>query len=182
MTDPKDARIALDADLFMRKMLRELSGLLQQVVGLDEAEGYINSVGAAMGSWIEDKYRAEMGPVDLNPREVAEVFVDLKRRIGGAFSVVEATPEKIVVRNTRCPFGDMAEGRDSLCMMTSNVFGRIAADHLGYARVELGQTIARRDGHCLVTVHLTRTDTGGSAREYFRTRHARSAQTASAEV
>jgi hypothetical protein len=34
------------------------------------------------------------------------------------------------------------------------VFGTIAAENLGYARVELKETIAAGDSGCLVVVHL----------------------------
>ncbi|WP_240484713.1 methanogen output domain 1-containing protein [Pseudoponticoccus marisrubri] len=170
MEHPSEADLDLDADLFMRKMLRDLTGLLQDVVGLDEAEGYINSVGTSVGRWIEDKYRAEMGGQDLDPTRIAEVFVDLKRRIGGDFYVISVTDDCITLGNRACPFGDMAQGRDALCMMTSNVFGRIAADHTGYARVELHETIARGDAGCRIAIHLSPDGAGPSdgAREYFR--------------
>jgi hypothetical protein len=53
-------------------------------------------------------------------------------------------------------------------MMTSNVFGRIAADNLGYARVELQETIARGNPGCRIVVHLVPSDeTDPQAREYF---------------
>ena len=32
-----------------------------------------------------------------------------------------------------------------MCIMTSNVFGAIAAEHLGYAKVELQKTIPKGD-------------------------------------
>ena len=164
--------VSLDPDVFMRMLLRELTGLLQDVVGMDDAAGYINSVGASVGRWIDSKYREEIDFDDpLTPREVAEIFVDLKRRIGGDFYVEEVTDDRIVLGNGRCPFGDFAEGRDSLCMMTSNVFGRIAADHLGYARVELEETIARSDGRCRIVVHLRPVDDlEPTAREYYSIR------------
>ncbi|QFU07620.1 hypothetical protein PARPLA_01470 [Rhodobacteraceae bacterium THAF1] len=169
MKNLSEANIDLNSDIFMRRMLRDLTGLLQDVVGLEQAEGYIHSVGASVGEWIEAKYRSELGGVDLDPRQVAEVFVDLKRRIGGDFHIISVDSDKIVVGNRKCPFGKMAMGRDALCMMTSNVFGRIASDHLGYARVELEETIARGDEGCLITVHLTSSGTGdANAREYWR--------------
>lgn len=161
--------IDLDADLFLRKMLREITGLLQDVAGIDEAEGFIATVGAAVGAWLEKKYRDGMGPGDLDPRQVAELFVDLKRRIGGSFHVISVDDDAITVGNSRCPFGEFAYGRDALCMMTSSVFGRIAADHLGYARVHLRDTIARGSQGCTIVVHLKNTGTvQGGDREYFR--------------
>jgi hypothetical protein len=65
---------------------------------------------------------------------VADALVDLKRRIGGDFFVIEQGDDKIVLGNRRCPFGEMVEGRASICMMTSNVFGSIIADNLGFAK------------------------------------------------
>jgi len=44
--------------------------------------------------------------------------------------------------------------RPSLCMMTSSVVGAITTQNLGYAKVELKQTIARRDKECRVVVYL----------------------------
>ncbi|MBX6746796.1 MAG: transcriptional regulator, partial [Acetobacteraceae bacterium] len=40
--------VQLDRDGFLRRLLRELAGTLQEVVGLEEASGYISVVGAAM--------------------------------------------------------------------------------------------------------------------------------------
>ena len=57
-----------------------------------------------------------------------------------------------------------------MCMMTSNVFGAIAAENLGYAKVELQQTIARGDAGCRVVVYLKATPEAQAAqgREYFQ--------------
>jgi hypothetical protein len=55
-------------------------------------------------------------------------------------------------------------------MMTSNVFGGIAAENLGYAKVELQQTIARGDAECRVVVYIKQTDRSEAAtgREYVK--------------
>jgi hypothetical protein len=55
-------------------------------------------------------------------------------------------------------------------MMTSNVFGSIAADNLGYARVVLEETIARGAPACRVVVYLNKSAQADSAdgREYYR--------------
>ena len=55
-------------------------------------------------------------------------------------------------------------------MMTSNVFGVIAADNLGYAKVDLENTIAEGDSFCRVVVYLNPDDDSAqsaSGREYF---------------
>src|SRR5690606_21333680 len=60
--------------------------------------------------------------------------------------------------NNACPFGSFVEGRPSLCMMTSNVFGSITAENLGYARVEIQEAVALCHPGCRVVVHLKPTD------------------------
>lgn len=166
-TDP----LELDRDIFLRKLLRDLSGTLEDVVGLEAAEGYLSTVGGSVGRWIDQAYRKAMEKPNLSLGEVSDVCIDLKRRIGGDFYLISADEDEIVYGNRRCPFGDNVIGRPSLCMMTSNVFGRITADNLGYARVELEETIARGDKGCRVIVRLKReSDTPPNAREYFGSR------------
>ncbi len=125
-----EAELALDRDIFLRKLLRELSGTLEDIIGLEAAEGYISTVGSKMGSWIDESYKETLGKSRLNAKEVSEICVDLKRRIGGDFYLISASEEELVFGNRRCPFGEAVKDRPSLCMMTSNVFGRITADNL----------------------------------------------------
>ena len=159
----------LERDGFTRRLIRELAGTLQDVVGIDEAAGYISVVGTAMGEHIDDTYRKALAVDHLSREQVRDVLVDLKRRIQGDFFVIEETEDRIVLGNRACPFAEMVEGRPSLCMMTSNVFGHIAAQNLGYAAVELQRTIAQGDLGCRVVVHLRPgADVPPAAREYFQ--------------
>ena len=107
------------------------------MVGLEEASGYINVVGAAMGEHINREYRRALSVDQLSREQVSAVLVDLKRRIQGNFFVLEETEDRIVFGNRACPFGAFVRDRPSLCMMTSNVFGAIAAENLGYAGIAL---------------------------------------------
>ncbi len=162
------APVALDRDQFLRNLLRELAGTLESVVGLDEASGYISIVGGSIGQQIDAEYRRVIGVDKLTREQVGEVLVDLKRRIEGQFFIIEETEDRIVLGNRACPFGDYVEGRPSLCMMTSNVFGSITARNLGYARVEIEEAIALGHKGCRVVVHLQPSESlEPRAREYF---------------
>ncbi len=164
--------MALDRDTFFRSLLRHLAGVLQDVVGLDEAAGFISVVGQRMGEEIGKEYREAMKLPVLSRGMVGDVLVDLKARIGGDFRVVEQDDERIILENGACPFGDKVLDRPALCMMTSNVFGAIVAEDVGYARVAIEKAIARGDGGCRVVVHLVPGDEGPlgpHTREYFRT-------------
>ena len=156
--------IPLERDVFLRTLVRELSGTLQDVVGVEEASGFVSVVGQAMGSQIDHEYKAALRTERLSRSQVAAVLVDLKRRIKGDFFIIEESDEKIVLGNRACPFGDKVLGRPSMCMMTSNVFGAIAAENLGYAKVELQETIAEGHGRCRVVVYLEPTEEARVAR------------------
>lgn len=167
---PQSVTISLDRDVFLRTLVRDLAGTLESVVGLDEASGFISVVGQRIGEWIDAEYKQALGTAQLNQTQVAEVMVDLKRRIQGDFHVIEANENHIVLGNCACPFGDKVLGRPSMCMMTSNVFGTIAAQNLGRSKVVLQQTIADGSPTCRVVVYLkpgTEAD-AADGREYFR--------------
>ncbi len=169
MTQVEDAPIALERDIFMRTLLRELAGTLEDVVGTAEASGYISVVGGAMGERINADYRRALSVERLTRDQVRDVLVDLKRRIQGDFYVLEEYEDRIVLGNRACPFGKLVEGRPSLCMMTSNVFGSITAQNLGYAAVEIDKAIALGHAECRIVVHLTPTEApAANVREYFR--------------
>lgn len=162
-------QLPLDRDLFLRTLLRELAGTLQDVVGLEDASGFVSVVGHNMGREIDRDYRKALGVERLDREQVAQVLVDLKARINGDFFILEQDDEKIVLGNRACPFGEKVIDRPALCMMTSNVFGSIAAENLGYAKVELGETIAAGFPGCRVIVHLrpSAAAEAASGREYF---------------
>lgn len=162
--------IPLERDLFLRNLLRHLAGTLQSVVGLEEASGFVSVVGHEIGDELNQTYKHALSVSQLNRQQVTEVLVDLKMRIQGDFYVIEENDEKIVLGNRTCPFGDKVIGRPALCMMTSNVFGSIAADNLGYAKVAIEQAIARGDVGCRVVVYLRPTPDAQAAqgREYFQ--------------
>lgn len=169
-TPVSELPLPLERDLFLRSLIRELSGALQDVVGLKEASGFISVVGQRIGDQINDQYRSALQVEHLTQQQVAEVLVDLKRRIQGDFFIIEQDDEKIVLGNRACPFGDKVLGRPAMCMMTSNVFGGIAAENLGYSKVVLEKTIAEGHGGCRVVVYLKPTPEAEAAngREYFK--------------
>jgi predicted ArsR family transcriptional regulator len=162
--------VPLDRDRFLRTLIRELSGTLQDVVGVREAAGFVSVVGQRIGEQMNADYRRALQVERLSREQVASVLVDLKRRIQGDFYVIEESDDKIVLGNRACPFEEKVIGRPSMCMMTSNVFGSIAADNLGYAKVELQQTIADGASGCRVVIYLRPTGESDQVegREYFR--------------
>lgn len=165
-----DLALSLDRDTFLRNLLRELTGTLEEVVGLDEAAGFVSIVGQHIGEWMDIEYRKALGAEQLSLQQVSDVLVDLKKRIDGGFYIISIDQDRIVLGNTHCPFGDKVLQRPSLCMMTSNVFGTVSAENLGYAKVCLHNTIANGDKECSVTIYINQNDTADQdeGREYYK--------------
>jgi predicted ArsR family transcriptional regulator len=92
----------------------------------------------------------------LDPSTIGDLYVRLKAALDGDFEVVEASDERIVLTNRRCPFGDVVKKAPGLCRMTSSVFGGIAARNStdGVASVVLEERIAVGDPGCKVVVWL----------------------------
>lgn len=98
--------IPLERDVFLRNLLRHLAGTLQDVVGLQEASGFISVVGQQIGDEINRTYKNALSVSSLSRGQVGEVLVDLKRRIQGDFFIIEENDEKIVLGN------QSAQGRE----------------------------------------------------------------------
>jgi predicted ArsR family transcriptional regulator len=166
----KDLAIPLERDRFLCMLVRELAGTLQEVVGLEETAGLISIVGQRIGDQINESYRRALGVARLARAQVAEVLVDLERRIQGDLYVIEQTDEKLVLGNRACPPGERAIDRPTLCMIISNIFGVIVAENLGYAKVVLEETIAQGAPGCRVVIYLRPTAEAEAVqgREYFQ--------------
>ena len=116
---------------------------------------------------MEDEYRRARDIIgQLEPQQIADLYVRLKAAIGGDFYVIEADEEKIVLGNRACPFGDVVKRAPGLCRMTSSVFGGIAARNTGGASVVLEERIAVGDPECRVVVWL-----GGDKRGRWQAAH-----------
>ncbi len=162
--------IALDRDVFMRRLISSLGYLNESILGSDIAGAYIMNVGLSMGAAIEQEYKRAWGidrPFTVD--EYAHVIVDLKQRIQGNFSLVYSDDDKVVVQTTSCPFDEFVRQSPSLCFMTSSVFGGIAARNFGYGKTALQQRIALGDPGCYVTVFLRRTPEAEASigKEYY---------------
>lgn len=161
-----------DRESFMIDVLTHLSDLMRTSVGNEQTADLISSVAFRMAQGVKD----ELGDLPVSrqsARQTADVLVRLKAQIGGEFEVAHQDENGVEFRGCKCPFGDKVKGRVGLCQMTSGVFGRVAADAMGYARVTVVESIARGHDSCKVVVDLRR---GGdvdepadpSTTEYFR--------------
>lgn len=141
---------------FLRALVVQLAQTLEDQEGPAAAEAAVAQVGTDVGGQMELAYRAATGVEGrLSAEQAADCCVRLKDGIGGSFSAVEVTDNRIVFVNHDCPFGDVVQHAPALCRMTSSVFGGIAARNSEReASVFLEERIALGDPQCRVVVSI----------------------------
>ncbi len=147
---------AFGKESFLRALVVQLSQAVEDQHGPDAAEVAVAQVGTDVGGQMEMEFRQAEDVVGrMSPEELGRCYVRLKHAIDGGFRVVEATPERVILENTHCPFGESVRRAPALCRMTSSVFGGIAARNSeGGASVLLEERIAVGDPGCRVVVYL----------------------------
>ncbi|WP_205825271.1 methanogen output domain 1-containing protein [Bacillus sp. RO1] len=141
----------LTGSIFLSKLITQYAFIHEKTVGKTAGE-YIRQIGLRTGEWIEDFYGKRDDDWSVN--KYAEVIVDLKNSIGGEFYISTITPEYVIVKANRCPFGEMVRDAPHLCNMTSSVFGGIASRKFGYGKVDLKKRIAVGDHGCEVVIYI----------------------------
>jgi len=115
---------------------------------------------------IEEQYKKFHGVDKLSYSQVIDSLVDAQKKIGGNFNVVERTEDVIILKNSKCPFGDRVKKAPCLCATTSALCGVMSARNLGYSRVVLKRTIAKGASECSVYIYLKKGKETEKADEY----------------
>ena len=154
--DEADDAGSFGKEAFLRALVVQLSQSIERAAGPDAGEDAVTQVGLTVGGQMEAAYRRAHDLVDrLTPAQLADCYVKLKHAIDGRFRIVEIDDSRIVLENTRCPFGNAVRKAPALCRMTSSVFGAIAARNRDdSASVVLEERIAVGDPGCRVIVYL----------------------------
>ena len=143
-------------EAFLRALVVQLAQTIEVQHGQDSADAAVAQVGTDVGGRMEEEFRlAMMITGRMTPEQMGRCYVRLKHAIDGGFRVLEASTERIVLVNDRCPFGPAVRQAPALCRMTSSVFGGIAARNSDHgASVLLEERIAVGDPGCRVIVEL----------------------------
>ncbi|MGA8846825.1 MAG: ATP-binding protein [Nocardioides sp.] len=141
---------------FLRALVVQLAQTVEVQHGQDSADAAVAQVGTDVGGQMEEEFRLATAIAGrMTSEEMGTCYVRLKHAIDGGFRVLEASADRIVLVNDRCPFGDAVQQAPALCRMTSSVFGGIAARNSDHgASVLLEERIAVGDPGCRVVVDL----------------------------
>ncbi|MCV6637504.1 hypothetical protein [Candidatus Albibeggiatoa sp. nov. NOAA] len=67
--------LPLERDIFLRTLVRELPDVLEEMIGLNQADGFINIVGQNMGEWVNQTYLHQLNNAGCH------VVIYLKKRV-----------------------------------------------------------------------------------------------------
>lgn len=166
--DVGTAKVEFQNRALVDALLIGLVETVENIAGVEDASVFVGSVAGQIGADLEQRYSEALGVQHVAREQLCNVLVDLENKAGGQFFVIEDRPERIVLGNSRCPLGKSVKGHPSLCMMTSNVLGRMTANAVGYAAVDIEKAIARGHRGCRVVIELSSPELGPETREYFR--------------
>lgn len=154
---------------FLRSLVVQLAQTIEFQHGPDPAAAAVAQVGTDVGGQMEAEFRQAREIVgQMTAEQIGECYVRLKHAIDGDFHVVEATPQRIVLVNSQCPFGEAVQMAPSLCRITSSVFGGIAARNSERgASVLLEERIALGDSSCRVVVNLDEAADAAPAQAHY---------------
>lgn len=160
--------LPIDKESFYLKLLLDLNATMEEVIGVEESRAFTNIITDRVATFYQSCYKNVIDQTTLTTEQIAYMLIDIYRRLGGSFTIQEFTPNKIVFANTYCPFGDSVKNHKSMCALTTNLFGKITADNLGYAGIDLEKAIAAGDDECRVVVYLEpKPNYSGNLSEFF---------------
>lgn len=74
--------VKIDRDIFTRRLIKELAGVLQDLIGIEQANGYISLVGAKIGKMIEGLYKKALDVEMFNTEQIIDILRPQKTNWG----------------------------------------------------------------------------------------------------
>ncbi|MEW6544871.1 MAG: LuxR C-terminal-related transcriptional regulator [Nitrospirota bacterium] len=120
----------------------------------------LQRIGVQIGRQVSEQHRLTLGlSLPFSRKEYGRCLSQsLPERMGWPCSLLEETADRLRFNIPSCPFGRSVAGNSDFCRLTSGVFGGIAADQFGYAKVCLTQGHGTPPRNCCVTVYIRKTD------------------------
>ncbi len=144
--------VVLNKELYFNELISNLASLMKD----ETSKTKIKKAAIETAKYIDEVYRKFHGVDKLSLPQVIEALVNAQEKIGGMFVVLKQNNKEIILRNTKCPFGENVKKNPGLCATTSAIAGVITARNLGYSKVTVKKTIAKGAKECLIHIQLRR--------------------------
>jgi len=127
---------------------------------LDEntASTAIRKAGIEAGKKIDKVYKQFYNTERLSLEQFSEVVMDVGKKLGAAFTIIEKGPEAVHFHNNKSILGEDAKKSPALGGILAGMLGTLAAKNFGYAKVVLSKSLARGDPYDDIIIFLKKTE------------------------
>ena len=163
MSDPKECGVRLetlgelDRNSFITCQIASIAMACRKLFSEQVSAVLFKTFAKAFAKRLVELYSRELKIKSWTPQLVADALGDLERRIGGECRVEIVNGSKIIMKLTRCPFGnELAQSTEgSLCQIEKHISSAIVESaSIPVRRLILDTSIGRGDDSCLIVIEL----------------------------
>jgi len=147
----------LDRHSFIAFQIASIAMTCRKLFSEQVSEVLFKTFAKAFAKRLVELYSHEWKIKSWTPQLVADALSDLEGRIDGECHVELVNQSKIIMKMTRCPFGnELAESTGgSLCQIEKHVSGAIVENaSFPIRKLTLDISIGRGDRSCLIVIEL----------------------------
>jgi len=155
----------LDRRSFTTCQIASIAMTCRKLFSEQVSEVLFKTFAKAFAKRLIELYSCDWKVKSWTPQLLADALGDLERRIDGECNVEVANGSKIIIRVTRCPFGDdlVKSTGGSLCQIEKHLSGAmVESASIPVRRLTLDTSIGRGDNSCLIVIELA-----GEKREHL---------------
>jgi DNA-binding CsgD family transcriptional regulator len=145
------------------QLLKQFAGTLQATLHPALYAQKLREIGKDLGLDLASQVRpshqhAHRQADPLRAKQDYQRWLDwVNTQWGGAYRPQFETPHKVRVDVPRCPFKDLATDDPTICQLEAALFGGVAGEYFGYAKVALARGAGTPPRDCRLTLYLERT-------------------------
>jgi hypothetical protein len=147
----------LDKHSFTACQIASIAMTCHKLFSEQVSEVLFKTFGKAFAKRLVELYSSEWKIKSWTPQLLADALGDLERRIEGECHVEIADGSKIIMKVTRCPFGNelVQSTGGSLCQIEKHISGAMVENaSIPVRRLTLDTSIGRGDDSCLIVIEL----------------------------
>lgn len=141
--------VNLNKELFLKKITTYLASNIYK----GEKKEALNKAGLDLSNYLERIYKEHYRVEKLSFDQVIDVIVDVYKKVGGNFKIIEKDSKKLLLRCKKSPFGEDIADSFILFNINAGIMGGLISKSKGYCKVCL-KPASKDDGLYDILVFL----------------------------
>jgi hypothetical protein len=123
--------VNLNKELFLKKITTYLASNLHK----GDGRSSLNESGLELSKYIDKIYREQYKTEKLSLDQIMDSIIDMYKKVGGSFKVVERNKEKILLKCKKSPFDEDVSDSFILFEINAGIIGGLISKSTGYCKV-----------------------------------------------